>query len=541
MSSSIVEGSRSASVDVEPKKQEKSEKHKGLPRFWGALVFMGLTGLSLLGSFIETLFIARWGGASAQIDAFLLGKSLPDVLINLFSVAAYIAIIPVLVEKRRLEGESAFWALGRSMALLMAGIALVLSVIFMLFSPVIIRLMAHNYDPHMQLIAVRTMQILFAAIPFVIVLMMFRSVFEANGLFWPSTLPGIIRSCFVVAGVVAFATIVGVLTVPTCIMISQVFSTLVVIYISLKRFPGQVSGPWLQGIPPELKKVGWSLIPVTVALTIYNIFTLLDRVMAVHLKTGAIANLNYAYMLALVPHALIGATLGTLVYPSLAAAKHDADRLRSLVLKGWRITLFLALPAAAIMIMQAPDTVLIAFERGQFTPADTAEVSRYLVIYTLALPVLGFVSISSRALAALQDNRALLMISIAAIASKIASGLVLVPVLGAAGVAWTTCIGIVVYFLTSVYFIRRYAGCVMNNEDLKSGLHSLVACFLAVMVAFFLRGALFATGKASLFAAVLELSSVGVILFMVYLSVLFWLRSAELGLVISQVRRQPHA
>ncbi|QDQ12589.1 murein biosynthesis integral membrane protein MurJ [Streptomyces spectabilis] len=113
---------------------------------------------------------------------------------------------------------------------------------------------------------------------------------------------------------------------------------------------------------------------------------LIERFLASSLPGGAISHLNYAQKVAQMPMAL-ALMLCTVTFPVLARAQAEGQTLkardrveRDVVLAGCVVLL-----GAAAVIAGAHPIIQLLFERGAFTPEDTAATASVMRVYSLGL------------------------------------------------------------------------------------------------------------------------------------------------------------
>ncbi|MCX4477104.1 MATE family efflux transporter [Streptomyces cellulosae] len=113
---------------------------------------------------------------------------------------------------------------------------------------------------------------------------------------------------------------------------------------------------------------------------------LIERFLASTLPSGAISGLNYAQKVAQIPMTL-SLMLCTVTFPVVARALADGDvqRARTRIERDLALASCLLLLGAAVVISCAPQIVKLLFERGAFTPRDTAVTADILRVYAVGL------------------------------------------------------------------------------------------------------------------------------------------------------------
>nr|WP_245695131.1 lipid II flippase MurJ [Streptomyces antibioticus] len=114
--------------------------------------------------------------------------------------------------------------------------------------------------------------------------------------------------------------------------------------------------------------------------------TLIERFLASTLDAGAISHLNYAQKVAQIPMTL-SMMLCTVTFPVVARALADGDveRARNRVERDLALATCVLLLGASVVIACAPQIVELLFQRGAFTPRDTAATADVMRVYALGL------------------------------------------------------------------------------------------------------------------------------------------------------------
>jgi putative peptidoglycan lipid II flippase len=176
------------------------------------------------------------------------------------------------------------------------------------------------------------------------------------------------------------------------------------------------------------------------------------------MQQGAAAAIYYGERLYQFPLGILGLAVATAIFPLLSrhAARGDRQKLGADMTLGLRLVLFLGVPAGVGLIMLARPLARLLFERGQFTPDDTARTARMIATYATgvwaycALPVLvrGFYAVS--------DRMTPVRVGLVAVALNVTLNLLLIWPLAEAGLAVATSISAAVQAcLLALLFSRQ--------------------------------------------------------------------------------------
>jgi putative peptidoglycan lipid II flippase len=193
------------------------------------------------------------------------------------------------------------------------------------------------------------------------------------------------------------------------------------------------------GVWRVLRQMG----PAVFGVSIGQLSLVINNIFASFLVTGSVSWLYYADRLMEFPLGLLGVALGTILLPSLSRhyASHSAHEYSRLLDWGLRITLLLAVPAAAALALLAVPLVTTLFQYGAFTAADTFATRDAVMAYSIGLVALILVKVLAPAFYARQNIKTPVKIAIASLVTTQILNLVLVWHLRHAGLALAISIG----------------------------------------------------------------------------------------------------
>jgi putative peptidoglycan lipid II flippase len=136
-----------------------------------------------------------------------------------------------------------------------------------------------------------------------------------------------------------------------------------------------------------LGQVGRLMIPGLAGLAAVQVNLFVNSWLAAGLGTGAVSWLDYAFRLMYMPIGLFGISIATAALPGISAQAAAGDRaaIRHSVAGGLRMMLMLNVPAMVGLSVLSTPIVELIFQRGRFTPADTAATAAALACYAPGL------------------------------------------------------------------------------------------------------------------------------------------------------------
>jgi putative peptidoglycan lipid II flippase len=146
---------------------------------------------------------------------------------------------------------------------------------------------------------------------------------------------------------------------------------------------------WPRGVVDraDLARMGRLMLPALLGGAVYQVNILAGTLLASLLKEGSVSYLYYADRLVEFPLGVVAMAGATAVLPSLAreAAAGDAGAMGATFGYAFRLVSFIALPAAAGLVLLAEPVVALLFRRGEFGAVDVQLTAQALSYYALGL------------------------------------------------------------------------------------------------------------------------------------------------------------
>jgi putative peptidoglycan lipid II flippase len=246
----------------------------------------------------------------------------------------------------------------------------------------------------------------------------------------------------------------------------------------------------------------------------------------------------YAFVVFSLPYGVFIIALETALMPELSEqhARDDLEGYRDTLSFGLRTMAFIMVPSTVGLIVLANPIVGLLYERGSFTPEDTALVADILVAYSVGLIAYAAYFLIVRAFYSRQNTRtpALLNVGVFLLYAALAYGLS--DLVGVSGLGFALSATSTVFALLGLAATRGEIGRLGGWRLLRSFSKVLVAG--AVMYAFALVGAIFLGTGSGFLERVLVLAVVGSISLSAYLGAAYLLGAEELKSVLALLRRK---
>jgi putative peptidoglycan lipid II flippase len=188
------------------------------------------------------------------------------------------------------------------------------------------------------------------------------------------------------------------------------------------------------------------MAPALIGVSVAQLSVLINTQIASHQGVGAVSWLEYAARLMEFPTALLGVAIGAVLIPQLSAAqaRQDADGYSGMLDWGLRLTLVLALPCTAALLIFPEPMLASLFQRGAFGAEDVVKSAMALRGYGVGLLGIIGVKILAPGFYARQDIRTPVTIAVIVLALTQVMNAIFVPYLGHAGLALSVSLGAVI-------------------------------------------------------------------------------------------------
>ncbi|HTM62430.1 MAG TPA: murein biosynthesis integral membrane protein MurJ [Burkholderiales bacterium] len=354
------------------------------------LAVSSLTLVSRILGYVRDFFIARAFGAGLATDAFFVAFRIPNLLRRLFAEGAFSqAFVPVLAEykNRQSHEETKTLVDGVATALFLA--LVLAALIGVILSPLIVYLSAPGFtaDPAKFDLTVRMLRITFPYIAFISLVAFSAGVLNTwNHFSVPAITPALLNVAFIAAAL-GFA---DYFDPPVVALAWAVFAggilqlALQVPYLARM---GLLPRWRLNLAHPGVRRILKLMAPAAFGVSISQVSLLINTIFASFLVSGSVSWLYYADRLMEFPAGMLGVALGTILLPSLSKyhAAQDHAEYAKLLDWGLRLTVLLAVPAAAALAVLAIPLITALFHYGRFTLQDAWMTRQAVVAYSIGL------------------------------------------------------------------------------------------------------------------------------------------------------------
>ncbi len=380
----------------------------------GGIMMVSLTLSRVLGLLRDTVMADRFG-LQLDADTWKLASTIPDILFMLIAGGGLSsAFIPVFSEFLYTDREEDAWKVFSVVTTLCAIIVTVLIGLAWIFAPQIAAFMCVGKPltlPDGTLFVDRVAYLgrvmLPAQFAFLVGSILLGTLYARKQFLAPGLAPNVYNVGIIVGAFVGSSIGIGIGGMAWGALIGAGLGNLVLPIVFMAGRGGWFK-PSLDFATPGVSKFFKLLLPVILGFSLPSVCALITQKFGSHYSTGINTVLNSSNNLMMAPLGIFGHSLALAAFPVLAQcfAQNRMDMYRAEVSKTLRTTVYLAMPASAIMLALAPQIVNLIYGYGK--AANTLQLNDMatcLQVFSLGIwawcmqPVLmrGFFSIHQTA------------------------------------------------------------------------------------------------------------------------------------------------
>jgi putative peptidoglycan lipid II flippase len=457
----------------------------------------GAFGIATLASrglgMVRDMVIAALFSATAT-DAFFVAFTIPNVLRRLFGEGSLnAAVVPVYTEVD-LRGRDDAVRFARVLLGAWLVILVGVSIAGVAAAPLLVDLYAWGFrvDPEKYALTVLLARIMFPYILCMGLVALATGVLNVHGRFFvPAFSPFLWNLAMIVCGL-ALAPLMGgwglppVLSIAAGVVLGGVLQVLW--QLPALGAAGRLVMPALDFGSRDLRKVFRLMLPMTLGFGVYQINVLLSRLFASFLPEGSVSYLYYGMRVVDVPQAVFLLAIGAAVLPALsrAAAEERIDDLKRSYSDALGLSLFIAIPAAAAIVILAEPISSVLYLRGRFDVSMLQPTALAMACMAPGIVGVAGVRVTTPAFFARGDTRTPTIIGAVNLVIYVAACLALMGPFDHLGIAMAISIAPIAQCIHLVVELRRRVGPLGLRAVTRSAVRALVGTAAMLLVLYLL-------------------------------------------------------
>ncbi len=339
--------------------------------------------------FIRDVVIARLFGVYVYAQAFVIAFKIPNLFRDLFGEgAANAAFVPVFSEYAAKKSKEEFWELANVVLNLLLIVLSVVVVIGIVFSPIIVRLIAPGFinDPEKLALTVKLNRIIF---PYCLLICLAAYAMAILNSLKHFSVPAF-APCLLNISIIIFALFFGesIKGLSLGVLVGGALQLLIQLPVLYRK--GFRLKLFHKFRHPAAKTIGKLMLPRLLSSCIYQLNNFVDTIfgsMATIVGEGGVAGLYFGYRLILFPLGIFSNSLSQVLLPTFStqALEENYEKLRLSVSFGLRATFFIIIPASVGFMVLSRLLVSTIFQGGRFDAFSARMTADILFYYSIGL------------------------------------------------------------------------------------------------------------------------------------------------------------
>lgn len=483
---------------------------------------------------VREIAVSYQFGTSSQLDAYIAAFRVPDLLFNLVAGGALASAFIPPFSKLLTQGDvHGGWRLATQVINLVFVIVAALCIVAAIFAVQIVQLsVGVGFAPEQQLLTASLMRMMLITPAVFAVSGIVMGILNAQQEFLLPAAAPVMYNLAIIAGALLLAPTLGVYGLAIGVVAGAFLHLLVQVPWLIRRRMEYTASLGIHDA--GVREVVRLVIPRTIGIAAVQLNFLVNTILASTLVAGSLAALNYAFLLILLPIGVIAQSIATVLFPMFSRlyAVNDLDGLRRAFSTGFRVTLFLTVPATIGLMLLARPMIQLLLQRGAFTAESTEMTLAALELFAIGLFAHAGLETITRTFFAMHDTATPVRISLASVVLNIVLSFALIGPLKQGGLALANSIATILEMFAMLYLLRpRLQG--IDGRTLAGSCGKMIAgAFVMTLTIVFYGLTPMAVTPPGLLLGGMVFGGAA------YFLTMFLLRSDEIGLALSLASRK---
>mgnify|MGYP004527144501 CR=1 FL=1 len=408
----------------------------------------------LLGFLRQTL-MANIYGSNDLTDIYFISSEFMINVVGAFTTALTTALVTVYISIAVKNGKKAAGEVVSKVLVLFLVAATAAILILDSFAPQVGRLLAPAYDTEQLNLLARYLRIFSAAFIFSAFQSIYAAVLNANDIFVPGKLYGLIYNPLVIAFILLLN---GKLGIDSVICAYYIANIIQIIFLHLRCRGIYSFRPTLNLRDERLVQVGRLALPILLSNVVIQLNGIIDKALCSYLGEGVASAYTYAYTLEQFVTGTFTATITMVLLSQFAnlVAEKDFEKINAMLTRAVSAMILTLTPVAVITVLSARDIVTLIYMRGKFTMEAVDQTTMALIGFAVGFPIIALREVMIRIHFAFQKTQLPVAISILSVLLNAVASILLSQYIGILGITIATSVSAVASVVLLVITSRRY-------------------------------------------------------------------------------------
>lgn len=422
-----------------------------------------LSILAKIIAFIKSMIQASYFGATVETDAYNMAYGLVSNVLFMLTTAIAVAFVPLYIQKKKQSGQA--YGFATRVITVLSVMAVFLTVILEVCTPLIIRATAPAYEGGIYLDTVLYFRVMVPGLVFSFAAGIYQNILNAEKIYGYANVSSIVNSVVLILITVLASVRLGIWALVISVPISYLCQFFMV-YIKGRKY-GRISLQY--GLRDEaIKTLAVLALPIFLSQATVEINQIVDRALLTSVEEGAVTAVSYAVILYQFAMHVINIPISTVMFTELseAGAEKNYGRMKELLSESYKIIFLICLPVVVIVSFTSSEIVAIVYGRGRFDARAVSQTAVGLFGYIYCLIPVVIKNVLTRAYYALNDTKRPMVMSILEVVLNIILSVMLVKEFGIIGVVGATAVASLVFIVVMLVNFERTYFRVLQRRDI---------------------------------------------------------------------------
>jgi putative peptidoglycan lipid II flippase len=372
-----------------------------------------------------------------------------------FTSALTTALVTVYIAIAAKEGKKSAGQVA-SKVLTMFLMASALMILFLdVFAKQVGGMLAPAYDNSELQVLAHYLRLFSAAFIFSAFQSIYASVLNANDIFVPGKLYGMVFNPISIFAIIFLGDSLGLSVLVYAYYVANVIQ---IVFLHVRCRKLYSFRPSLSFKDDNLFQVGRLALPILISNVVIQLDGVVDKAICSYLGDGVASSYTYAHTLEQFVTGTFTATITLVLLSRFAslAAEGDNENMHLTLEKAVSSMILILAPVTLITILSSGDIVTLVYKRGEFTDENVRVTAIALCGFALGFPIVALREIMIRVHFAYQKTKLPMIISICAVVLNIVLSLILSRFVGILGVTAATSLSAILSVVLLVVTSKRY-------------------------------------------------------------------------------------
>ncbi|NQV12252.1 murein biosynthesis integral membrane protein MurJ [Candidatus Uhrbacteria bacterium] len=516
---------------------------KAAPAIVGAAVLLGGTALgSRVLGLIRDRMLAGTFGAGVELDVYYAAFRIPDLIFTFLVLGALSAgFIPLFTKHLCKEEDSeAAWTFTNNILHILGVCLIGLSVLAIIFTPWILRLVAPGFDAETLVHATKVSRIMYISTTLLGLSSVFGGVLQGLKRFTLYAIAPLMYNIGIILGVLVAQWTTGSISIVAWGVVLGAALHLLIQLFGSARAGWRYNFVW-NWKDKDAREMMQMMLPRLLGLAVSQINLIVMTAIASLLAIGSITIFNFANNIQFVPIGIVGISFAIAAFPTMSelANKKNKKKLKQVVSRTARNILFLIVPLSVVFLALRAQIVRVVLGAGVFGWNETIITANVLGFFVISLFAQALIPLLVRVFFAYKNTTIPAVIALISAAINIVLAIMWSRTMGVPGIALAFSVANVIQMVLLWAAANKKLGGMDEVRVLKSSITIVGSAIMCGIVVQAMKELFAAAVPLTTFFAVLGQGLVaGIAGFLVYLIVSWVFKSEELDVLVAGLKRK---